>query len=122
MLAEIINKYEKFSDALIIGIEYHPNDATRTLEVVIRCMNNMNGHQFETIKLIFTDVKLVQFFEVENQSSTLINAALIADNNGIITFDFFPLIYAGSELFENENSDFKIKCKNVSYTQIEQPK
>ncbi|MGN7784732.1 hypothetical protein ACTJIJ_09405 [Niabella sp. 22666] len=117
MFEEIVSKYEKFSDALISKVRYL-NAGVKTVEVLIRCMNHRNDYQFETIKLIFVDIVRIQFFEIENQSSTVINAALITNTDGIISFDFFPLIYDSSKLVENENSDFMIKCREIRYIQV----
>jgi hypothetical protein len=119
MLNEIINKYEKFSDTLILEIVYHVVGNSRRIEVVINCMNALNNYEYEKIKLTFNDVVSMRFNENENQSSTVINSALLSENNGIIVFDFFPLIYGESSLKENENSDLKIKCREVSYIVLE---
>lgn len=119
MINEIINKYEHFSDSLIIKLVYIINDNSKVIEVTIRCMNKFKDYQFETIKLSFEDIISFRFIENENQSSFLINSALLLNEKGIITFDFFPLIFGRSKLSENENSDFKIKCRKVSYEQIE---
>lgn len=119
MLTEIINKYENFSDALISEIIYRVFENSTSVEIVVSCMNSLNDYKFETIKLTFMEIVSICFHENENQSSTLINSALLASDNEIIIFDFFPLIYGDSNLKENENSDFKIKCRKVSYAKIE---
>jgi hypothetical protein len=118
MFSEIVNKYEKFSDGLISKISYKASLNSKKVEVIINSMNKLNNYQFETIKLIFTEIVFIQFREKENQSSTLINSAFLANNNGIMVFDFFPLIYENDNLRENDNSDFKIKCKEVKYVKI----
>lgn len=115
MLNEIINKYENFSDALILELLYRAIDNSRTIEVVINCMNALNDYKYEKIKLTFKDIVSIRFNENDNQSSTVINSVLISNDNGIIIFDFFPLIYGGANLKENENSDLKIKCRKISY-------
>ncbi|WP_428661340.1 hypothetical protein [Runella sp.] len=118
MLAEIINKYENFSDALISEIIYRVFENSKSVELVVSCMNSLNDYKFETIKLTFMDIVSIRFNENANQSSTLINSALLVNDDGIIIADFFPLIYAGGNLKENENSDFKIKCRKLSYAKI----
>ncbi|SHG15814.1 hypothetical protein [Pedobacter caeni] len=116
MLNEIINKYENFSDSLVLEMLY--NTTSKNLEAVIKCMNKLNDYEFETIKIFFSDVISVRFVEKQNQSSTSINSALLTSNNEIITFDFFPLIYGNSDLHENKYSDFMIKCKQIGYKVI----
>lgn len=115
MLSEIINRYENFSDALISEIVYRVVDNSRSIEIVLNCMNALSDYEYEKIKLTFTSIVSIHFNENENQSSTIINSALITSDNGIMVFDFFPLIYGGANLKENENSDLKIKCREVSY-------
>lgn len=51
MLDEIINKYENFSDSLVLEMLY--NTTSKNLEVVIKCMNKLNDYEFETIKIFF---------------------------------------------------------------------
>lgn len=115
MFCEIVNKYENFSDALISEIFYHVVDNSRSVEIVLNCMNAFKDYEYETIKLTFIDPISICFKENENQSSTVVNSAFLAMDNGIIVFDFFPLIFGERNLKENENSDLKIKCKGISY-------
>ncbi len=117
MLNEIISKYEKFSDSLISEIKYVSNER-KAVEVTINCMNRFEDYKFETIKLLFEDVLSIRFVENENNSSTLVNSALISSQNEFIVFDFFPLIFGEDELKENRDSDLQIKCKRVSYKKI----
>lgn len=113
MINEIINKYEKFSDALISEINYKSSLQTRSVEVIIKCMNSQKDYEWEIIKLKFTDILLFKFSENANSSSTLINSALLKEEDGIIVMDFFPLIFGDHNLKENINSDFIIKCKTL---------
>lgn len=115
MLNEIIKKYEKFSDALISTISYETSGNRKEVEVTIKCMNSLDDYKWETIKLIFTEILSIRFVENERTSSTLINSALIKKVNDILIFDFFPMIFGASDLRENKNSDFKIKCKEIKY-------
>ncbi|SKC08361.1 hypothetical protein SAMN05660841_04115 [Sphingobacterium nematocida] len=118
MLNDIIDKYEGFSDALISEVSYSSHSGARRIEVAINCMNTHTDYQYEQVKLIFIDVLSFRFIESENQSSLLINQALICELNGTIVFDFFPLVFGGGRLEENANSDLMIKCKNVSYESL----
>ena len=115
MINEIINKYEKFSDALISEINYKSSIQSRNIEVIINCMNSQKDYEWETIKLIFMDVLFFKFSENENSSSTLINSALLKEEKDFILLDFFPQIFGNYNLKENVNSDFIIKCKILKY-------
>jgi hypothetical protein len=119
MLNEIVKKYGNLSDSLISEIIYYAVDGTRRIEVILDCMNALNDYEYEKMKLTFNYILSIHFSENENQSTTSINSALIANDSGIIVFDFFPLISGEGNLKENENSDFKIKCKEVSYSLVD---
>jgi hypothetical protein len=80
-------------------------------------MNNTSDVA-ETITLFFMDIISVCFNEDGKQSSTLINSALVTNNDGVVVFDFFPLVNGGGKLKEDEDSDFKIKCKKIDYNVI----
>ncbi|MBN9293030.1 MAG: hypothetical protein J0G96_03520 [Flavobacteriia bacterium] len=118
MIDEIKNKYEHFSDSLVLKIVYDADDTSKKIEVIIKCMNKLNDYEFEIITLSFEDIISFCFIDTENQSNVSINAALLTNERGIITFDFSPLIFERAELKENENSDFKIKCRKISYKQM----
>ncbi|QMW02854.1 hypothetical protein [Spirosoma foliorum] len=122
MLSEIINTYEQFSDSLILKVCYisltENSSNSRTIEVVIRCMNKLNDYEWDVIKLSFLDVIKFRFIENENTSSTLINSALLKREDGNVIVDFFPLYYSQSSLLENPNSDFIIYCKDLKYEVI----
>jgi hypothetical protein len=115
MLKEIQEKYEQFSDALISQIVYNSSGNEKSAQITIRCMNKLNDYQFEVIKLQFEDIISIRFIESFNSCSTVINSALLTQQNEIIVFDFFPDIYSDGLLQENDNSDFKIKCMKLSY-------
>lgn len=119
MLSEIIKKYERFSDSLISDVVYRSKVGSRTVEIIISCWDASNEYKHETIKLTFNDVILFRFYETEEICSTVINTALIASEAGIILFDFFPVFYSDQDLRENEFSDFKVKCRSVSYCRVE---
>ena len=111
-------QYESFSDASILEVAYKAINGNYNAEVVIHCMNSNNDYRFETIRVFFIDVVSIRFLEQENQSSTVINTALLKLDSDLITFDFFPLLYGESRVEENANSDFKIKCRRVKYVKI----
>ncbi|MFN8359149.1 MAG: hypothetical protein U0264_04475 [Candidatus Kapaibacterium sp.] len=119
MIDEIINKYEKFPDGSISEFSYKfdYNNLKREINLIVHCMDFQNNCEWNVIKLIFMDVIHFQFVEIENSCSTEINSALLKKENGVITVDFFPLIYF-EELKENDKSDFMIKCKELKYELI----
>lgn len=117
MLKEIKKKYNEFHDAIVIELFYGCNDGkytiNRNLSVIIKCQNELNNVT-ETITLLFEDVLLFQFKEID-QSSFIIYRTLIKEEDGCILFDFFPNVSHDSTLVENSNSDFKIKCRKADY-------
>jgi hypothetical protein len=115
MLQDIILRYESFGDALISKISYERNIGDNgKVEVTLNTMNALNDYEFEYVKLVFIDIVEIRFVEAMNTSSLVLNTALIFEESDIITFDFFPLIYA-TDYKEDPNSDFKIKCRKVEY-------
>lgn len=121
MIEEIISKYETFSDALILSFTYNNGKGLPdTLDIVIRCMNKANDHEFEIIKLSFIDIISMRFMLEKNRCSTLIMDALIKVQDDAITIDFFPQFFSKGDIRENEESDFKVKCKRIEYSLVEQ--
>lgn len=88
------------------------------MEITIFCMNKFRDYNYEVIKLYFIDLIAVRFVENRRHQSTCINATFISNENGVITFDFFPEYLANNEQGEDENSDFSIKCKEVRYIRV----
>jgi hypothetical protein len=119
MFDEIVAKYENFSDALVVEVSYRAGECSKNVEIIIDCMNSQNEYKFEKIKLILIDVVSMSFIERENQSSTVVFSALLLKNEQMLTFDFFPFIYGEGRLEENENSDFKVKCRDAIYFKIQ---
>ena len=123
MIDEIIQKFEHFSDAIILQIQYkvsvgNPN-AKGDVEAIIRCSNSQNEYAYEIIKLIFIDVLKFRFIEHETTSSTVITWALIQIDSDSILFDFFPILYSTTGV-ENNESDFLVRCLKVKYEKLEQ--
>lgn len=115
MIEEIKRKYEDFGDAVISQVCY-----SRTLEdkgiiqITLAAMNSENEYVFENIKLTLSDISTFRFVEMNNVSSLIINGAVLAENEGIITLDFFPEISASGNTI-NEASDFLIRCYQITY-------
>jgi hypothetical protein len=119
MFDEIVEKYKNFSDALVVEVSYRAGERSKNVEIIIDCMNSQNEYKFDKIKLILIDVVSMSFIERENQSSTVVFSALLLKNEQMLTFDFFPFIYGEGRLEENENSDFKVKCRDAIYFKIQ---
>ncbi|WP_143055625.1 hypothetical protein [Flavobacterium terrigena] len=115
MIEEILNRYESFSDSLISKICYErSNQNDGKIEVFIRCMNAYNDYQFESIKLVLTDV--IEFRLIENNpfSALVVNSALLIKQDDFIIIDFFPDIF-NEGLKLNSESDFMIRAKGINY-------
>ncbi len=67
MFNEIVDKYERFSDALIIEFKYSAPGDLKQLEVLIKAANRLNNYQFEKIKLVFEAILSFRFVENENK-------------------------------------------------------
>jgi hypothetical protein len=117
---EIQEKYDKFSDGIILEILYKPKVRSRgnhgEIVVIIKCFNIQRAFEFEHVKLIFCRVIYSRLLEQEDGTSTVINAALLyIKQNGNIVIDFFPKIISNSEYLENPDSNFSICCEEVRY-------
>jgi hypothetical protein len=122
MLQKIKEKYKGFSDAVISEISYkrylNPNGSDKGIvEVYLRAENNEGD--YEIVKLKFIEIISFRFIESRDSSSLILNEILMKQEDEIITFDFFPLIYS-SGIIENINSDFMIKCKDISFEIMDQ--
>lgn len=92
MLDEIVDTYERFSDALILDIHYaNSTHDGRSLDMTIRCMNKHKDYEWDTVKISFMGISRFRFIEEERTSSTLINSALLRSEQDKIVIDFFPL-------------------------------
>ena len=118
MIQEIIKKYDRFPDALILEINFKSITATLfkgDVAVTLRCKNHQADFKWEVVRLTFSEVVSFRFIEHIDASSVIVYAAMIQESEGIITFDFFPLMYGAFDLRENKDSDFMIKSRSVSY-------
>jgi hypothetical protein len=112
MFCTIVSKYERFADSLISAVTYNSTSTTSIVEVLMECWSNEDDYKREKIKLKFIDIQLFRFIEVGG--STVINSALLKNEDNLITVDFFPIRFE-RELLEDTNSDFLIKCKKITY-------
>lgn len=118
MLEEIARKYGNFHDAVILEIRYQSNEGYSTVEITVSCMNSEKDYDWEVIRIKCGKLTLFRFEERYNTSSTIITSALVKGESDLMTIDFFPKII-GRENFENPESDFIIKFKEMSYELIE---
>jgi len=119
MLDKIILDYGVLSDALISKIIFEERGGRIGKVIITMTVSNYsNDYKYEIIQITFENVIKLRFVEIENVSNLVINAALLKELNGMITFDFFPENYS-TGLIEDPNSDFEIKCTQVNYEVIE---
>lgn len=115
MIEEVSKRYESFHDAVISKYSYERSlEDMGRVEIYIRVMNALDDYIFEEVKLTFIDIFKIRFVEEEKMSSLIINSALLKEEGGIVTMDFFPDIYSWG-LKENPDSDFYIKCRKIEY-------
>jgi hypothetical protein len=118
MLKEIIEKYEKFPDCLIKAVTYNMSISEKnddSIETIISCFNLQNENKREIIQIIFKDIELIKFSQIKRFPSLFLNEIYIKrEKSNLITFDFFPIDHF-DYMEENPNSEFIIKCKEITY-------
>lgn len=121
MLKELIKNYEYFHDALIT--EYHYKSGYHIdvrkkviseVDIYISCFHAETSNN-DKLKINFKEIEYFRANDIEG----MVYGALMKEEKGIITFDFFPTIVSSGEVEENPESNFIVKCKEVSYTIIE---
>ena len=123
-----MKNYEDFGDALITEIHYRSNFnyqdvaecGKHEIDIFISCSNRNRDHERDLIKITCIDLKSLKI----QKSERMIFGALMKDEEGIITLDFFPIIETVTDegkfiLSENIESDCIVKCKEVIYKVIE---
>lgn len=119
MIEEIKEKYEDFADSLISQVSYlRTLDNQGIIEITLAVMNAENDYKFENIKLVLSNISTFRFVEMNNTSSLIIYGAILSQDNGVITLDFFPEIH-DDKYVVNEESDFLVRCKHITYEFIE---
>ena len=93
---------------------YTSEENKESIEITLSCFNFEKQGKKEIINIIFKDLILIKFIRVNNNPSLFLDEVYLNEENGIITFDFFPIDYF-DYLEENPNSEFIIKCKEISY-------
>ena len=118
MIKDIINKYGEFSDSWITEIKYYKKmintEDINVIELIINCANKQNDYIYEVVNLTFKNIVSFNFSEINKSDNFASSDVLIKTERELITFDFFPIDYF-DYLEENPNSNFIIKCKEVSY-------
>lgn len=124
MLKNLVENYEYFGDALITEIHYRSNfsyqDSAKSgkneVDIFISCFNRNRDYERDLIKITCIDLKSLKIQKPER----IIFGALMKEEDGIITLDFFPIIETVSEegefiLSENIESECIVKCNKLVY-------
>lgn len=128
MLKNLIENYEDFGDALITEIHYKSNfnyqnvvkSGKHEIDILISCFNRNRDYERDLIKITCIDIKSLKI----QKSESMIFGALMKEEEGIITLDFFPILDTVTDegdfiLRENIESDCIIKCREVIYKVLE---
>ncbi|MNQ96316.1 hypothetical protein D3C85_1119130 [compost metagenome] len=128
MLKNLIENYEDFGDALITEIHYKSNfnyqnvvkSGKHEIDILISCFNRNRDYERDLIKITCIDIKSLKI----QKSESMIFGALMKEEEGIITLDFFPILDTVTDegdfiLGENIESDCIIKCREVIYKVLE---
>lgn len=114
MIQEITDKYKSFHDATIDKITYQRTINDEGFIIVnINAMNFKNNFEFEKVEITLKGIRSFRLVESFPYSSLIITAAVIIEEEGLITVDFFPDIYK-DKLVINEDSDFIVKCNSIT--------
>lgn len=116
MINEIISKYENFYDSLVTKL-YITNDYKEgviNIDLEIRCMNSLNNFNFENLSFSLESVSFFQVFNSEKLDYLVPNGIFLTKQNDLYIIDLDPII-SDNSLNYNENSNFIIKCKKLSY-------
>lgn len=114
MIKKIIEDYCEFSDSWISEIKLFENNSENVFELIIHCANKSKNYSYEKVKFSFTKVICYKLIGKKGITDFAPKDVYIKEDNGLITFDFFPIDHF-DYLEENPNSEFIIKCKEISY-------
>jgi hypothetical protein len=118
MFNEILQKFAPFHDASILSFKHWFEGTTLNgyFEVYIRCYNHDQDDNYNVVRFLFTSLVFIQINkDIYSNDSIVVEEAIVKEDDGVYTFEFFPCIYSNEILIENEYSMFKIKCKSVKY-------
>jgi hypothetical protein len=128
MFKNLIEDYEDFGDALITEVHYKSNfnyqDVVKSgkeeVDILISCFNRNRDYERDLIKITCIDIKSLKI----QKSERMIFGALMKEEEGIITLDFFPIIDTVTDegefiLRENIESHCIVKCSEVIYKVLE---
>jgi hypothetical protein len=115
MLEEIKLKYSRFHDAQICKIIFNDKYGNNDLNLILSCTSSQNDYNLDNIKISFIDVISFKFNFKKSMGLLTIFACFLKTENDIITVDFDCIYLDEDNLKENPNSEFIIKCKEISY-------
>ncbi|KQX13588.1 hypothetical protein [Flavobacterium sp. Root420] len=128
MFKNLIEDYEDFGDALITEIHYKSNfnyqdvakSGNHEVDILISCFNRNRDYERDLIKITCIGIKSIKI----QKSERMIFGALMKEEEGIITLDFFPIVDTVTDkgeyvLRENIESECIVKCNEVIYKVLE---
>jgi hypothetical protein len=118
MFNEILQKFAPFHDASILSFKHWFEGTTFNgyFEVYIQCYNHDKGGKYNIVRFLFTSLVFIQINkDFYSNASIVVKEAIVKEDDGVYTFEFFPCIDSNEILVEDEFSEFKIKCKSVKY-------
>lgn len=113
MIQEIIEKYCELSDSWVSEVKLLNNNEN-ILELIIDCANKSKDYSYEKVKFSFTKMISYKLIGKNGVTDFAPKDVFINQKEGVITFDFFPIDHF-DYLEENPNSEFIIKCREISY-------
>ncbi|BDD06671.1 hypothetical protein [Aureibacter tunicatorum] len=122
-LAVIVEQFDSFADAVLVNLIFDNNYKDYPVEkdnirLKFRCLIKSNNYKYGVVELNFQEVVFFKFVQEFPDSTCVVDKALINHCKGEITFDFFPSLSSERVLIENDDSCFKIKCRNIDYSVI----
>ena len=115
MLEEIKLKYSHFHDAQIYKINFIEESGNNDLNLILSCTSSQNDYNLDNVKLSFIDITSFKLNFKKNMGLFTIFACFLKAENDLITVDFDCIYFDEDNLKENPNSEFIIKCKQISY-------
>ncbi|WP_418264586.1 hypothetical protein [Flavobacterium faecale] len=114
MIKKIIEDYYEFSDSWISEIKLFENNNENVFDLIIHCANKGKNYNYEKVKISFIEVIFYKLIGENGISDFAPKDVYIKEEDGVITFDFFPIDHF-DYLEENPNSNFIIKCRKIEF-------
>jgi hypothetical protein len=115
MLEEIKLKYSHFHDAQIYKINFQEEYGNNNLILMLSCTSSQNDYNLDNLKISLIDVVSFKYDFKKNMGLLTIFACFLKTENDLITVDFDCIYFDEENLKENPNSQFIIKCREISY-------